>query len=79
MHWMVKLYNHIATVEGKKNIMSGWRAGDIQDAVKLSLKNLPKVDLFSDADAMLDNPRSEDQNLDAVCKLLKHKIPLYQI
>ena len=45
-HWMVELYNHMTTGEGKKNIMSGWRAAAIQDAVKLVSKDLPTVDLF---------------------------------
>ena len=26
VHWMVELYNHMATEEGKKNILSRWRA-----------------------------------------------------
>ena len=38
-HWMVKMYNHMITGEGKKNIESRWRAAGIQDAVKLGLKN----------------------------------------
>ena len=66
-HWMVDLYNHMTTGEGKKNIESGWRAAGIQDAVKLGLKNLPTVDPFSDIDPMLDDPKSNGQNLDALC------------
>ena len=56
-HWMVELYNHMTTGEGKENIESRWRAAGIQDAVKLGMKNLPTVDSFSDIDPMLDDPR----------------------
>lgn len=49
-HWMVELHNHMTAGKGKKSIESGWRAADIQDAVKLGLKNLPTVDPYrSDA------------------------------
>ena len=73
-HWMVELYNHMTTGEGKKNIESGQRAAGIQDAVKLRLKNLPTVDPFSDIDPMLDDPRSDDQNLDALCGMSQEEI-----
>ena len=52
-YWMVDLYNHMTTGEGKKNIESRWKAAGIQDAVKLGLKNLPSVDPFSDIDPCL--------------------------
>ena len=53
-HWMVELYNHMTTGDGKKNIISGWRAAGIQDAVKLGLNSLPSIDPFNDLDPMLD-------------------------
>lgn len=53
MHWMVKLYNHMDIGEGKKNIKSGWRAAGFQDALKLSLKKPPNIDLFSYIDFMM--------------------------
>ena len=56
----------MTTGEGKKNIESGWRAASIQNAVKLGLKNLPTADPFSDIDLMVDDPRSDSQNLDAL-------------
>ena len=63
---MVQLYNHMTTGEVKKNIQSGWRAAAIQDPVKLGLKILATLDSFSDIDPMLDDPRSDGQNLDAL-------------
>ena len=56
----------MTTGEGKKNIESEWRAASIQNAVKLGLKNLPTTDPFSDIDLMVDDPRSDSQNLDAL-------------
>ena len=73
-HWMVELYNHMTTGEGKKNIESGQRAAGIQDAVKLRLKNLPTVDPFSDIDPMLDDPRLDGQNLEALCDMSQEEI-----
>ena len=73
-HWMVELYNHMTTGEGKKNIESRWRAAGIQDAVKLGMKNLPTVDSFSDIDPMLDDPRWDGQNLDALCGMSQEEI-----
>ena len=32
-HWMIKMYSHMTTGEGKKNIESGWRSAGIKDAV----------------------------------------------
>ena len=74
VHWMVELYNHMVTGESKKNIESGWRAAGIQDPVKLGLKNLPTVDCFSDIYPMLDDPRSDGQNLDALCGISQEEI-----
>ena len=73
-HWMVELHNHMTIGEGKKSTESGWRAADIQDAVKLGLKNLPTVDPFSGIDPMLDDPRSDFQNLDALCGMSLEEI-----
>ena len=64
----------MATGEGKKNIESGWRAAGIQDAVKLGFKNLPTIDPFSDIDPILDDPRSDGQNLDALRGMSQEEI-----
>ena len=73
-HWIVDLYKHITTEEGKKNIETGWKAVGIQDTVKLRLKNLPTADPFSDIDPMLDDQRSDRQNLDALCGMSQEEI-----
>ena len=73
---MVELYNHMPTGEVKKNTESGWRATGIQDAVKLGLKNLLTIDPFSDIDLMLDDPRSDGQNLDALCGMSQEEISM---
>ena len=74
VHWMVELYNHMVTGESKKNTESRWRAAGIQDPVKLGLKNLSTVDSFSDIYPMLDDPRSDGQNLDALCGISQEEI-----
>jgi len=73
-HWMVELYNQMTTGDGKKNIMSGWRASGIEDAVKLGSNNLPTVDPFSDLDPMLDGSISKGQNLNALCHMSEDEI-----
>ena len=56
-HWMIELYSHMTTGEGKKNIESRWRAAVIQDAVKLGLKDLPTVDRFRECLHMKFHPK----------------------
>ena len=72
--WMVELYNHMTTGDGKKNILSGWRAAGIQDAVKLGLSGLPTVDPFSDLDPMLDNTAPDGHSLDTLCNMSEGEI-----
>ena len=38
------------------------------------MKNLPTVDPFSDIDPILDDPRSDGQNLDALCEMSQEEI-----
>ena len=73
-HWMVELYNHMTTSDGKKNIISGWRAAGIQDAVKLGLNSLPSIDPFNDLDPMLDGSVSSGHNLDALCLISEDEL-----
>ena len=60
LHWMVGLYKHITVWE---------RAAGMQDGVSVGSRNLVKVDSFSDTADMLDDPRSENENLDTVCDM----------
>lgn len=62
-HWLRKLQ------DVKKNTKSEWRAAGFQDAMKLELRNLLKIDPFSDIGAMLGDTRSEGQSPDVVCDL----------
>ena len=54
---MVGLYKYITVEEG---------AAGMQDDVNVGLRSPLKLDSFSDIAAILDNPRSENRNLDAV-------------
>ena len=38
------------------------------------MKNLPTVDPFSEIDPILDDPRSDGQNLDALCDMSQEEI-----
>ena len=40
------------------------------------MNNLPTVDPFSDIDPMLDDPRSDGQNLDALCGMSQEEISM---
>ena len=48
--------------------------GATQYAVKLGLKNIPKIDTVSDLDLMLDDSVSDGQNLNALYGMSKHEI-----
>ena len=48
--WLVDLYNHMTSEEGKKIILAGWRTTGIMDAISLGVANLPSLDPFADID-----------------------------
>ena len=67
--WLVQLYNQMTSEDGKRVIMSGWRATGIADAVQLGTKNLPCIDPFNDIDPMLTAHTTEATNLEAMCNI----------
>ena len=46
--WLISLYNHMSSQEGKEIIASGWKKSGIYDALKLGSKGLPPLDPFDD-------------------------------
>ena len=46
--WLVELYNHMPTDEGKEVVANGWKKADIFDAIRLGSSGLPSLDPFAD-------------------------------
>ena len=49
--WLVELYNHISTDEGK----DGWKKAGIFDAIKLGSSGLPSLDPFTDTCTLIES------------------------
>ena len=76
--WVVDFYNYMTSDDGKKVIENGWLASGIADAVRLGLKELPTLDLFSDIDPIMDEDLTVEINLNAMCSLAPDEIEGYQ-
>ena len=46
--WLVELYNHISTDEGKEIVGNGWKKAEMFDAIKLGSSGLTSLDPFAD-------------------------------
>ena len=42
--WLVELYNHMSTVEGKEIVANGWKKVGIFNAIKLGSSGRPSLD-----------------------------------
>ena len=51
--WLVELFNHMTTSQGKEIIMSGWKASGRIEAIKKGSARLPSLDPFNDLDPLL--------------------------
>ena len=59
--WLVELFNHMTTSQGKEIIMSGWKASGIIEAIKKGTVILPNLDPFNDLDPLLtESPNTEE-------------------
>ena len=59
--WLVELFNHMTTSQGKEIIMSGWKASGIIEAIKKGSARLPSLDPFNDLDPLLtESPNTEE-------------------
>ena len=54
--WIISLYNHMTSFEGRSIVISGWRRSGIYDAVTKGSKNLVPLDPFFDIDPMIEVP-----------------------
>ena len=59
--WLVELFNHMTTIQGKEIIMSGWKVSGIIEAIKKASARLPSLDPFNDLDPLLtESPNTEE-------------------
>ena len=54
--WIISLYNHMTSAQGRSIVVNGWRCAGILDAVLKGSKELVPLDPFFDIDPMLDVP-----------------------
>ena len=54
--WIIQLYNHMTSFEGRGIIINGWRRAGILEAVAKGKEGLPPLDPFHDIDPLLDIP-----------------------
>ena len=59
-------YNEMTAVKGKNIIENGWKAGGINDAIRIGSKNLSAIDPFHDIDLLLDGNTAESQELQII-------------
>ena len=53
--WLVELYNHKSTDEGKKIHANLWKKAGIFDAIKLGSSGLPSLDSFADICPLIES------------------------
>ena len=54
--WLLELFNHMTSAEGKKVNMKGWEVAGISGAVKEGIAGLPSLDPFDDIDPLSSPP-----------------------
>ena len=53
--WLVELYNHMSTDDGKEIVANGWKKAGIFDAIKLGSSGLPSLDPFADICPLIES------------------------
>ena len=53
--WLVELYNHMPTDEGKEIVANGWKKAGIFDAIKLGSSGLPSLNPFADICPLIES------------------------
>lgn len=59
--WIMEVYNHMTSEEGRKVCLKGWQVSGIKDAVEQGLSDLPSLDPFADIDPMLETGIDESE------------------
>ena len=50
--WLIEMYNHMTSSEGKDVCLKGWKVAGILDAAEKGLEELPNLDPFHDIDPL---------------------------
>ena len=60
--WLIEMYNHMPSSEGRDFCLKGCKVAGILDAVEKRLDGLPNLDLFHDIDPLATSDSLEEVN-----------------
>ena len=58
--WLIEMYNHMSSSEGKDVCLKGWKVADILDDAEKGLKDIPNLDPFHDIDPLATSDSLEE-------------------
>ena len=58
--WLIEMYNHMASSEGRDVFLKGWKVAGILDAAEKGLEELPNLDPFHDIDPLATSDSLEE-------------------
>ena len=59
--WLLELFDHLTTSQGKEIIMSVWKASGIIEAIKNESARVPSLDPFNDLDPLLTESTNAEE------------------
>ena len=62
--WILQVYNHMTSAEGKKVCLKGWDNAGISDAVRKGLKGMAHIDPFHDIDSLAETLFEREDSLE---------------
>ena len=62
--WILEVYNHMTSVEGKKVCLKGWEVAGISDAVRKGLNGMAHIDPFHDIDPLAKTSFESEDSLE---------------
>ena len=60
--WLIEMYNHVTSSEGRNDCLKGWKVAGILDAAEKGLEGLPNLDPFHDIDPLATSDSLEEDN-----------------
>ena len=58
--WLIEMYNHMTSSEGRDVCLKGWKVAGISDAAEKGLDGLPNLDPFHDIDPLATSDLLEE-------------------
>ena len=58
--WLIEMYNHMTSSEGRDVCLKGWKVAGILDAAEKGLEELPNLDPFHDIDPLATSDSLEE-------------------